>query len=60
MSHECPDCYELCFCNGDIDDCMLNSDDAVNHCEHYKQCEKDFSEDWDFEDEPIELERDKE
>ncbi|KKU98277.1 MAG: hypothetical protein UY28_C0004G0015 [Candidatus Amesbacteria bacterium GW2011_GWB1_48_13] len=37
-----------------MDDCMLNSDDAVDNCEHYKQCEReleDFEEDWCIEDE---------
>ena len=24
MPHRCPDCDELCFCGGDIDDCCHN------------------------------------
>ena len=27
MSHECPDCGELCHCNGDIDDCCNDFED---------------------------------
>ena len=24
MAHECPTCGSCCYCNGDIDDCVLN------------------------------------
>lgn len=34
MSHECPECYQVCYCNGDIDDCILNIDEDVNRCIH--------------------------
>jgi hypothetical protein len=38
MSHECPDCGELCFCNGDIDDCMNNLESDIIKCSHWQQC----------------------
>lgn len=34
MSHECPECGQVCFCHGDIDDCMFNSEYAYIHCDH--------------------------
>lgn len=34
MSHECPDCGELCFCGSDIDDCMNNLEKDVMNCTH--------------------------
>lgn len=43
--HECPDCGELCSCNGDIDDCCNNLPHDVLSCEHWRICE---SEDDDF------------
>jgi hypothetical protein len=52
MSHECPDCGELCFCNGDIDDCCLNTNDSLINCTHYKKCgDEDMQtghEDWEI------------
>jgi primosomal protein N' len=34
MAHECPDCGQVCFCNGDIDDLILNLDADVIRCHH--------------------------
>lgn len=34
MAHECPDCGLACYCGGDIDDILLDDDDAVNGCTH--------------------------
>ena len=34
MAHECPDCGQLCHCNGDIDDCEFNFDEDVMRCTH--------------------------
>lgn len=34
MSHECPECYQTCYCNGDIDDCCFNFDRDVLRCTH--------------------------
>ncbi len=29
MSHECPECYQTCYCNGDIDDCRSDDEEAI-------------------------------
>ncbi len=34
MAHDCPECGQLCYCGGDIDDCCLNDEDSVNACTH--------------------------
>ena len=39
MAHECPECGEICYCNGDDDDTEINTDFAIIHCNHYLKCE---------------------
>ena len=34
MAHSCPECGQLCFCGGDIDDCCFDFDDDVTQCSH--------------------------
>ena len=34
MAHECPECGQQCYCNGDIDDCCNNFEDDVKRCTH--------------------------
>ena len=34
MAHSCPECGEACYCNGDVDDALLDDEDAVENCEH--------------------------
>ena len=34
MAHECPECGQVCYCGGDIDDLCLNDDASVNRCSH--------------------------
>jgi hypothetical protein len=34
MAHECPDCGQVCYCNGDIDDCEFNFPEDVDNCTH--------------------------
>jgi len=46
MAHSCPDCSQACYCNGDIDDCLLDDDDAINACTHCDD-EGDFFEESD-------------
>ena len=41
MAHECPECGQLCHCNGDIDDCCFNFPEDAMRCTHWKQCEED-------------------
>jgi hypothetical protein len=49
MAHSCPTCDEVCYCNGDIDDVLLDDEDAIAGCTH---CNEDGSEDEFPEDEP--------
>lgn len=39
MSHECPDCGQVCYCGGDWDDCLFNFEEFVINCRHYLECE---------------------
>ena len=50
MSHECPECDELCYCRGDVDDCLLNTKKAILSCVHWKKCERDYSDEDEFDD----------
>ena len=38
MAHECPECGMVCYCNGDIDDLVLNCKEDIVACRH---CDKD-------------------
>ena len=57
MAHECPECGLMCYCGGDIDDFLLNDDEDVFGCTHYKspncdgyeRSQDDFDEDYDGE-----------
>lgn len=50
MAHSCPECYETCYCNGDIDDCLFDFDEDVEACNHYLQCSTDLDDLNDFDD----------
>lgn len=39
MAHTCPECFQVCHCNGDIDDMVLDWPKYQDKCVHYKQCE---------------------
>jgi hypothetical protein len=41
MAHECPECGQTCYCNGDIDDCIIPSEESEMNCIHYKKCTKE-------------------
>jgi len=32
MAHTCPECGSQCYCNGDIDDLLLDNDEDVEAC----------------------------
>ncbi len=34
MAHECPECGQVCYCHGDIDDCCFNFPEDVWNCTH--------------------------
>ncbi len=47
MAHECPDCGQVCYCNGDIDDIELSGgeDECIHfllseQCSAYDHCAK--------------------
>lgn len=40
MAHRCPDCGMICHCNGDIDDILIDTEDAFIHCIHYLRCQE--------------------
>ena len=49
MAHECPECGQTCYCNGDIGDCCFNFEEDAIRCTHYKICEREDNdcEEWD-------------
>lgn len=49
MAHECPDCYQICYCGGDIDDCEFNDEHTYVNCSHYTSPDCDAH--WEMEDE---------
>jgi hypothetical protein len=47
--HTCPECGQDCFCHGDIDDCVVETEEySALNCTHYKSedCRGDDY-DWD-------------
>lgn len=40
MSHTCPECGQVCYCGGDIDDCCFDFEENVIRCTHYLECEQ--------------------
>ncbi len=57
MAHTCPKCGQMCYCNGDIDDCCFNFEDDVMRCDHWKQCEQEPDDDDDIVSHPIGAEK---
>lgn len=47
MAHNCPECDEICYCHGDIDDLVLNTDEAYCKCDHCPPGGTDFEEEED-------------
>ena len=50
MAHSCPDCNEVCYCGGDIDDALLEDPQHVQGCTHcsdlpQKEYDGDFDDD---------------
>lgn len=42
MAHNCPECGEICYCNGDVDDMVWDDDsDEAMTCTHYLECDLD-------------------
>ena len=51
MAHECPECGEVCHCNGDIDDLIFERGSYI--CNHWKKCDREELD----EDDPIYFEK---
>jgi hypothetical protein len=34
MAHSCPDCGQVCYCGGDIDDCCFEGTVEERRCTH--------------------------
>lgn len=45
MAHECPECGQMCYCNGDIDDCCNNFEEDVMRCTHECAAAEDYEDD---------------
>lgn len=41
MAHECPECCDLCYCGGDIDDMLRNDTADALGCYHACDRERD-------------------
>lgn len=48
MAHECPECYMLCHCGGDIDDIQMDGTIEQMQCRHCegRDDDDDENEDW--------------
>lgn len=52
--HDCPDCGQACYCHGDIDDCVVETEEySSEHCTHYltAECREAFGDERDVADE---------
>lgn len=52
MAHECPECWQVCYCGKDIDDMLMNRDEDVNRCTHCSEATDNDDYNPDMEDEP--------
>lgn len=34
MAHSCPECDQCCHCGGDVDDCIIDGNEAQMKCNH--------------------------
>jgi len=50
MAHTCPECGQMCYCGGDIDDCLNDFDEDVINCQHWRECQEIGSDDYDPDD----------
>lgn len=48
MAHECPECYQVCHCHGDIDDCQFDDWESYVSCVHHLTPDCDTH--WEMED----------
>lgn len=48
MAHSCPECWQVCYCGGDIDDILLSGtreENRCGHCDDAGENEDDFDDD---------------
>ena len=45
MAHECPECYMICHCHGDIDDIIFDGTEEQSKCDHCPDDEPDDNDD---------------
>lgn len=50
MAHECSECGQVCYCGGDIDDCLFNGTPEELHCRHCDDRDDDPQEQQDNQD----------
>lgn len=48
MAHTCPDCGQACYCNGDIDDILLETEEDQEACTHCSEepLEDEWPDEW--------------
>ena len=47
MAHTCPECGQMCYCGGDIDDCCFDNTPEQNACQHCPLDGDDWDDDYD-------------
>lgn len=48
--HYCPECGQACFCHGDLDDCVVETEAySSRHCTHPERCEAERDREYDGE-----------
>lgn len=53
MAHECPDCGQMCYCSGDIDDCCNNFEEDIINCTHCLGAADDTEDDLDLDEDDM-------
>jgi len=46
MAHNCPKCYQACYCGGDVDDCFFEGTKKQLMCGHCPYDEDENDEDY--------------
>ena len=50
--HECPECGQACYCNGDVEDMFNQEWDNYVNCKHYREAGCEFNQHEEEDDEP--------
>ena len=46
MAHTCPYCGHTCYCNGDIGDCIFDTEATYLGCKHFHNSVCEGHEEW--------------